>query len=117
MNPNYRHSLTFYHYDKATKTWTRTALMNCSYKMSLSESQNGTNQNKSADYMVRVPESVAITADIGDLIIYGTVTDSITGVSPNTVAEILEKYKPSAFRVKSFADNTGYPGGHYRIGG
>lgn len=54
----------------------------------------------------------------GDIVIYGECTEEITGVSGQTAAQILNRYKPNAFKVTASADNTKFPvAKHYRLGG
>ena len=58
------------------------------------------------------------TMSQGDIVIYGECTEEITGVSGQTAAQILNHYKPNAFKVTASADNTKFPvAKHYRLGG
>ena len=48
----------------------------------------------------------------------GECKEELTGEGGQTAAQILNRYKPGAFKVTAFSDNTGFPvGKHYRLGG
>ena len=48
----------------------------------------------------------------------GECKEEITGEGGQTAAQILNRYKPDAFKATAFSDNTGFPvGRHYRLGG
>ena len=83
--------------------------------------QNGTDASQVNTYVARIPAETAGTGFsvmTGDLVIKGECPDEITGKSPNTAAEVLLKYKPNAFKVTAFSDNTGHlMDKHYRLGG
>ena len=58
------------------------------------------------------------TFSLGDIVVKGECDDLITGASPNTATELLQKYKPDAFLVTAFSDNTSHQmSKHYRVGG
>lgn len=142
MNPNYVHTITLYSCLKAKDSadkkekWVRTVLRNCFYKAEMTEVQNGVEATKTNAYTVRIPQNSnycpysiwkdlvikdikgVFTVTEGDIVVLGECTDEITGVSPDTAVEILRRYKPDAFRVSAFADNTSHRmGKHYRLGG
>ena len=54
----------------------------------------------------------------GDIVILGECPEYITGKSGNTAAQVLNRYRPDAFQVTAFSDNTAFPmAKHYRLGG
>lgn len=119
MNPNYVHTITLFHNDSGK--WQRTVYHNCFWKSETSTNQNGTEATKVSTYTVRIPVEVAGTgflASPGDIVIHNECMDEITDKSPNTASQILQKYKPEAFRIKAYSDNTFHQmAKHYRLGG
>lgn len=141
-NPNYKDTITIYNCFKAvdnpnnTKdTWFRTVLTDCFYKSSIVQTASGTNLSMASSYITRIPadkpykqyaEWIALsdvekanyfTVSVDDLVVNGAVTDEITGVSPYTAVNIVSKYKPDSFKIKTFSDNTDGVGSHYRLAG
>lgn len=137
MNQNYKHTITVYNRIRAAdrpdkkEHWQRTVLENCFWKAA-TNTVFGTEASVQNTYTVRIPEDDHylpyaafcldpdghFTASVGDLVVYGTCEDEITGESGHTAAQVLNRYKPNAFKVTAFSDNTLYPfGKHYRLGG
>ena len=138
MNQNYIYTITLYNRIQAADSedgkehWKRTVLHNCFWKSVINTGFNGTQANVQNTYVVRIPESkryltyceyakspkACFTVSQGDIVIKGECTEEITGISGHTAAQLLNRYKPNAFRVTAFSDNTGFPlGKHYRLGG
>lgn len=141
MNPNYRATITLYNCRKAAdspekkETWKRTVLYNVFWKAETTVTQSGTQASKSNTYTVRIPQKlpvnpeyhpyaewkenmVGFTVSNGDIVILGECPAEITGISGQTAAQVLSRYKPDAFKVTASGDNTGFPmGKHYRLGG
>lgn len=143
MNPNYNRTITIYNRIPARDTvskrdeWHKKVLYGCSWRCTTADTQMKDQQsmmNRSAEetYTVRIPMNPdfrkyvewkdnpesSFTISKSDVIILGECHEEITGVSPNTAAEILQRYKPDAFLIKSFADNTSHlVGKHYKVGG
>lgn len=60
----------------------------------------------------------AFTVSQGDIVIRGARTEEITGENGQTAAQLLNRYKPEAFKVTAFSDNTAFRfAKHYRLGG
>lgn len=142
MNPNYCHTITLYNCLKARDNpdkkdvWIRTVLYDCFYKASTMQVQNGTEAAMTNTYTVRIPESQAylpyhrwkslpaaarrgyFTVSENDIVIHGECFENITGEGGNTAPQLMQRYKPDAFKVTSFSDNTAHRmGKHYRLGG
>lgn len=142
MNPNYCHTITLYNCLRARDNpdkkdvWSRTVLQDCFYKASTLQVQNGTEASMTNTYTVRIPQDSKylpyhkwkgvpleargeyFTVSEGDLVIYGECEEVITGDTGNTAPQLLLKYRPDAFKVTSFADNTAHcMAKHYRLGG
>lgn len=119
MNPNYMSTITIY--QNSYGAWSRTVLHNCFWKSETKTVQDGTNAKQANTYTVRIPLKEAesgFQASANDIVILGEAAEEITGKSPNTATEIMQKYKPNAFKVSAFADNTSHlMDKHYRLGG
>lgn len=58
------------------------------------------------------------TFNIGDIVVKGDCPEEITGKTPNTASELLNRWKQEAFEVTAFSDNTSHMcEKHYRVGG
>lgn len=106
-NPNYCHTLTLFHKEVINKkdSWQRQIIDDCYYHQNQMASQSGTEQTKSSDYVVRISD-VSVKVSPGDVIVYGSINDEITGEKGSTATELLRKYMPDAFRVVSVNDNS-----------
>ena len=68
--------------------------------------------------MTEEERTMYFTFNLGDIVVHGACQEEITGTSPNTAAEFLERMKPDAFKVTAFSDNTSHIcAKHYRVGG
>lgn len=119
MNPNYVHTITVYR--KQGDVFERTVLTGCFWKAQTVVSQSGTQATQSNVYTVRIPADKVpegFRLAVNDIIVHGEVADEISNEKGSRAAEILLKYKPEAFRVTVFSDNTGHRADkHYRAGG
>ena len=138
-NPNYKHTITIYNCLKAVDSatgkdiWYKTVINNCFYKVIGSLQISGTTLISAPSYVVRIPQSEKylpykewisntdkanhFTISETDLIIHGAPSESITGVAPLTATNLVTLYKPDAFRIKLFSDNSSYFAPHYKVGG
>lgn len=112
--------------------WKKTVLKDCFWSGQRTRGRSGymsaaVEINEGASYLLRVPESPeyhpyldwkgdmeGFTFSPGDYIILGEMTGEIT---PETVQSIVESYRPDAFEVQLFKDNTDGPMPHYRLDG
>lgn len=108
-------------------TWKKTVLHDCFWAGKQTQKQSGWEVNEGASYLLRVPQyadyrpylewkadMAGFTFSPGDYIIRGEVSEEIT---PETVQRVVEKYRPDAFEVQLFKDNTDGPMPHYRLEG
>lgn len=131
-NPNYNKTITIYnkYKENGKEAWHKTVLPNCFFKCETHTSFAGTKASKSNTYTVRIPNNTkycppnkftnivgCFTLQEGDLIVLGACDDDITGERGNTATDVMQRYKPNAFRISTVADNTAFIGGHYRVGG
>lgn len=110
--------------------WRKTVLTLCAWKHTETRSQSGeaVEVNEGEDYLVRVPPSeyyrpysewkkdmAGFTFSPGDYIIKGEIPEEVTA---ENVQSVVSKYRPGAFEVRLFRDNTetGYLD-HYRLEG
>ena len=138
MNQNYIHTITLYNRIQAADSkdkkerWKKTVLHNCFWKSVINTGFSGTQASVQNSYVVRIPEDDRylpyaeykadpeghFTASQGDIVIYGECPEEITGESGQTFSQVLNRYKPEAFKVTAFSDNTKFPiAKHYRLGG
>ena len=72
-------------------------------------------------YTVRIPADKVpegFWVSVNDIVVHGECPDEISDERGSRATELLLKYKPEAFRVTVFSDNTGHQADkHYRIGG
>lgn len=141
MNPNYIHTLTIYNClraednpDSKKDVWYRTVLHDCYYKNVMGRVDSDKTSRMQNAYVARIPEHPAylpyrewikkeeresyFTVRLGDVIVKGECMDEITGRSPDTATDLLQRDKPDAFKVTAFSDNTSHQRSrHYRVGG
>lgn len=138
MNRNYVSTITLYSRIKAADTedrkerWIRTVLHNCFWKSQIKTGFTDTAAVSGNVYTVRIPENTYyrpyaefaknpegyFSVSPGDIVILGECPEHITGKSGNTAAQVLNRYKPDAFQVTAFSDNTAFTmAKHYRLGG
>lgn len=110
--------------------WRKTVLTLCAWKQTETRSQSGktVEANEGEDYLVRVPPSeyyrpysewkkdmAGFTFSPGDYIIKGEIPEEVTA---ENVQSVVTKYRPGAFEVRLFRDNTGTGYlDHYRLEG
>lgn len=144
MNPNYNQTVTVYnclraadHPDGKKDVWQRTVIHNCFYKNVMGRLEYAEKEPRmDSVYTVRIPVSGKykpyhewirlpdkerreyFTCRQKDIVVKGECGDEITGVSPDTASQVLARYKPDAFVVTAFSDNTSHRmAKHYRLGG
>ena len=143
MNPNYNRTITVYNClraednpDSTKDIWYRTVLTNCFYKNELGRVDLDKSSRMAGVYTARIPESADyrpyhewctlsaverdkyFTFSLGDIVVLGECVEEITGESLGTASELLQRYKPDAFKATAFSDNTSHIAGkHYRVGG
>lgn len=131
--PTFRHTITILNKRDGKDSpdhldaWKKTVLHQCAWTQEQTRAQ-GTEINEGADYLARVPPSAeyrpysAWKADMagftfspGDYVIKGEIPESVT---PENVQSVVNKYRPNAFEVQLFRDNTGTGYlDHYRLEG
>lgn len=137
--PTFRHTITILNKRDGKDSpdhldaWKQTVLHHCAWKQTQTSSQgtrlaDGVEVNRGADYLARVPPSAeyqpysAWKADMagftfspGDYVIKGEIHESVT---PENVQSVVNKYRPNAFEIQLFRDNTGSGYlDHYRLEG
>lgn len=138
MNQNYVHTITLYNRIKAADSpdkkeyWRKTVLHNCFWKSVVNTGFSGTEASVRNTYVVRVPQDKRylpyaeyvkspdghFTVSQDDIVILGEIAEEITGENGHMAAQVLNRYKPQAFKVTAFSDNTSFPmAKHYRLGG
>lgn len=118
--------------DSATKqdVWFKTVLHNCAWTSQLVRSVTGTQVSVGASYIARIPkndaykpysewvrDNIGFTFSTGDYVIKGEIEEEI--INQNNIKQIVQKYRPNAFEIRLFKDNTGTVelAEHYHIEG
>lgn len=143
MNPNYNQTITIYNClravddpDSKKDAWKKTVLHNCFYKNVIGQIESGSGIQMANAYTVRIPKTddyrpynewvklpksehdKYFTCSLKDIVVKGECTEEISGTSPSTASELVTRYKPEAFVVAAFSDNTSSQyAKHYRLGG
>lgn len=138
MNQNYSHTITLYNRIKAAdrnerkERWIKTTLFNCFWKSVVNTGFNGTSSIVDNTYVVRIPEDERymkyaefkgdpdghFTVSQDDIVVLGECLEEITNEPGHTAAQLMLRYKPNAFKVTAFSDNTSFlVAKHYRLGG
>lgn len=138
MNPNYVHTITIYNKIKGTDAadrkehWKKTVLRNCFWKSVVNTVFGDKEASAQNTYTVRIAQNPSylpyaeyvknpeghFTVSQDDIVIHGECTEEITGESGHTAVQVMQRYKPDAFKVTAFADNTAFfVDKHYRLGG
>lgn len=106
--------------DSATRqdVWFKTVINNCSWSNSIVRAVAGNTVSVGASYICRIPkdprykpyaewikDNLGFTISTGDYVIKGEVEEDI--VNPQNIQTIIRKYRPNAFEIKYFKDNTG----------
>lgn len=138
MNQNYVHTITLYNRIRAADSpdkrehWFKTVLSNCFWKSVVNTGFNDTHASVQNTYVARIPKDDRylpyhefikspdghFTVSQDDIVIRGECREEITGEAGQMAAQVLNRYKPDAFKVTAFSDNTAFPvQKHYRLGG
>ena len=123
INPTFKDTVTVYHQikdkDRPITTWKRSVYEECFFGAVDAESLSGNTLSDASTYIVRIPyEEKAIDIAKGDVVVKGEVIDEIVDVAGQRINDLLARYKPDAFTVRSVADNTKIPfAAHYKAVG
>lgn len=137
--PTFRHTVTVLNKRDGRDSldhldaWKKTVLRQCAWKQTETRGQRGQTSEalevtEGADYLVRVPPSgeyrpysewkkdmAGFTFSPGDYVIKGEIAGEVTA---ETVQSVVNQYRPDAFEVRLFRDNTGTGYlDHYRLEG
>lgn len=121
MNPNYVHTITLYQRQQ-DGSYIRSVLAGCFWKAGIALTQSGTNASQTNTYTVRIPADkvpAEFSVSTGyDFVVLGECKDAVSNETGQRAAEIISRYKPNAFKVSAFSDNTGHMlDKHFRLGG
>ena len=115
INPTFTSSVTIFHQertvDEETKRsvikWIRKVYDNCFFGSHVAESVSGNVVSQASSFIIRIPMSQNPTDIIpGDIAIEGKVFDEITDASGNRASDVLNRYKPRSFTIRTVSDNT-----------
>ncbi|MDE6357908.1 MAG: hypothetical protein K2L15_04895 [Eubacteriales bacterium] len=122
--PTFNQKITVLNKIKATHSttrldvWKKTTLDSCFFNAQAVRNINGTTVTMGNNFICRVPKNdnyrpynkwiedlEGFTFSTGDYIVKGEVTEDL--ITPDNIRKVVEKYKPNAFEVRFFKDNTG----------
>lgn len=108
LNPNYNNDVTVFH-KAATGKWSSKVYSECSFVYNVSRVIDSLgSETVTGSYTCRIPAEYDAKLSRGDIVILGAVRGKITNEAPYTATELMERFKPNAFRVNSVVDNTGH---------
>lgn len=124
MLPTFDYTITILNKLKATHSatkldvWKKTVLHNCFFSTQAIRNISGSTVSVGSNFICRIPKNEeyrpynewmqdleGFTFSTGDYIIKGEVIEDI--ITPNNIRSVIEKYKPNAFEIRFFKDNTG----------
>lgn len=123
INPTFIDTVTVYHQikdkDQPKTTWKRSVYEECFFGTVDAESLSGNTLSDASTYIVRIPyRDAAVDIAPGDVVVKGAILDEIADVAGQRINDLLARYKPNAFTVRSVADNTKIPfAAHYKAVG
>ncbi len=126
IDPTFCDSITLYHQhryrDEEKKRnvteWIRSVHNECYFGTQNVQALNGTTLSMASSYICKIPFAIDLNIAPGDIIVKGNVTDVISDVQGQRTTDLLAKYKPDCFTVRTVAANTKIPeDAHYKLTG
>ena len=127
INPIFKDTITVFHQerrlDKTTNraviVWKRNVYTNCYFGTNNVETLNGNTLSQASSYIARIPyTNKTINVCSGDIVVLGKINDIVSDVQGSRASDIVAKYKPNCFTVRTFKDNTKIShGSHYKLTG
>ena len=108
INPTFCDVLTVYHQVKPNE-WVRSVHKECYFGVNNVENLNGTTLSQASSYIARIPyrgERYALQIASGDIVVLGEINDVISDEKGKRPNDLIAKYKPDCFTVRTFKDNT-----------
>ena len=127
INPTFSETITHFlqkrvidpETNRSTTEWERKCYKNCYFGSNSVESLSGNTLSQASSYTVKIPyseEKKVFTS--GDIIVRGEVTDKISNIQGQRTTDLIAKYKPDCFTVRTISENTKIPhGAHYKLTG
>ena len=127
INPTFVSTVTHYGQKKEVDSttnrnvikWERKCYKNCYFGVNSVESLSGNTLSQASSYTVRIPFSgEELEFNSGDIIVLGEVTDDVDNTTGNRTSDLIAKYKPDCFTVRTVSDNTKLShGAHFKLTG
>lgn len=102
-------TITIWHKAKGKNgkdTWTRQVVPECSWESNVVRAVSGNTAALASTFVVLLPASLGGKVSVGDLVAKGAHETEITGVAPNTEAQVRTSLLPQVFTVKTVYDGT-----------
>ena len=127
IDPTFNETITVYHQHKyldatskknATE-WIRTVYEECYYGTQKAENLNGNTLSQASSYVVKIPyNGTVLNISPGDIVVRGVVDDIIADVQGQRATDLINKYKPGCFTIRTVSANTKIPeDAHYKVTG
>ena len=127
IDPTFNTTVTLYHQhkhlDETSKKnvteWIRTVYKECYYGTQKAEDLNGNTLSQASSYVVKIPyNGTELNILPGDIIVKGVADDIIADVQGYRATDLINKYKPDCFTVRTSSDNTKIEeDAHYKVTG
>ena len=126
INESFNTKITLYHqvknYDEATKRsvteWKRNVFDDCFFGTDVAQSLNGNTLTQASSFIVRIPSVGELDILPGDIIVKGEIFEDITDEANKRINDVLNRYKPYSFTIRTVCDNRMITeGAHYKLTG
>ena len=108
INPTFCDVLTVYHQIESNK-WVRSVYKECYFGVNNVETISGATLSQASSYIARIPyygERNKLQITSGDIVVLGEISDTISDEKGKRPNDLIAKYKPNCFTVRTFKDNT-----------
>ena len=109
----FNNTITILH--KENNKWIKKEYNNASRYADRSRTQNGNTTMISYSLICRVLKCTDFVANTGDYVIKGKIKEK--EITSNNILQLVDKYRPNAFKIALYRDNTNNPLPHYRLEG
>lgn len=101
--------------DTRKDEWSKTVLTDCNWASKVVRNVSGSTASIGYTLSCRIPyKGVQAKFNLGDYVVKGKVTEDVTA---NNIVSLINSYRPNAFMIKSFKDNTSDRLKHYHLEG
>lgn len=104
--------------DRSVRSWKRSVFTGCFWGTKAAQTLRDTTLSAADSYVVRIPYAgQALSLSPGDIVIRGRVSDTIADEQGKRETDLLRRYQPDCFTVRTVSDNTKGRPAHYKLEG